>query len=96
MFHQHWFGVKLEFVCSLCCITSVEQSVINSTTEDIEKIKAKIAAESLTCLHCHAPLGHGTDVDVVITPGTPEYLESQGFVIPTKQMPQGRKKSDRK
>lgn len=96
MFHQHWFGVKLEFVCSLCCITSVERAVINSTTADIEKIKAKIETESLTCLHCHAPLGRGTDVDVSIVPGTPEYLKSQGFVIPTKQMPQHRKKNDRK
>ena len=96
MFHPYWFGVKLEFVCSLCCITSVERDVVNSTTEDIEKIKAKINAQSLMCLHCGAPLGHGTDVDVAILPGTPEYLQSQGFVIPTKQMPQGRKKSDRK
>ena len=95
-FHQFWFGVKLEYVCSLCCITSVDKLVLNSTTPDIEKIKAKIESQSLSCLHCAAPLGHETDVDVQIVSGIPEYLRSLGFQIPTVPISSGRKKNDRK
>lgn len=91
-FHPYWFGVKLEYVCSLCCITSVNRGVMNAPTNDVEIIKRKIDRESLLCLHCGAPLGHGTEVDANIVGGTPEYLRGLGFEIPTE--PKRRKKSD--
>jgi len=94
-FHPHWFGVKLEYVCSLCCITSVEMAVINSKTEDLDKIKSRIDRESLSCQHCKAPLGHGTEVDVKIVNGTPEYLKSLGFQIPIIPLSQRRKGTDK-
>ncbi len=94
-FDPYWFGVKLEYVCSLCCITSVEMAVINSPTNDLEKVKARIHRESLSCQHCKAPLGHGTEVDVKMVAGTPEYLKSLGFQIPTVPLSPRRKKTDR-
>lgn len=93
-FHPYWFGVKLEYVCSLCCITSVERLLVNSPTEDHEKIRARIERESLSCLHCEAPLGHGTDVDIGILAGTPEYLKSLGFQIPDAPLSGRHKKTD--
>jgi hypothetical protein len=96
MAHQYWYGLEWQFVCSLCCITSVEKAVINSTTNDTDKIKASINRQSLTCLHCSAPLGHGTDVDVKIVPGTPEYLQSLGFALPTEEQIRRRNGSNKK
>jgi hypothetical protein len=84
MFHPYWFGVKLEYVCSLCCITSVEMHLVNSTTDDLGKIRARIEQESLSCQHCGAPLGRGTEVDLGLLAGTLEYLQSVGFQIPDK------------
>ena len=32
MYKKFWFGVKVEFVCFSCCITSIVKDVMNSTT----------------------------------------------------------------
>lgn len=81
-YHPFWFGVRLELVCPLCCITSVKMGVINWPTDHIENVKARIDRESLSCPHCKAPFAHEAEVDVAIVPGTPEYLRTLGFQIP--------------
>lgn len=92
-YHPFWFGVRLEFVCSLCCITSVKMGIINWPSDDIEKVKSRIDRKSVSCVHCKAALGHGTSVDVAIVPGTPEYLETIGFQIPAVRRSQRDKQS---
>jgi hypothetical protein len=91
MAHPYWFGVKVEFVCMSCCITSIERDAINSTTNYFNKLKAKIDAQRRRCQHCSAPLADGSDVDVQIVPGTRESLFRQGFSVP--ELP-GDKRSD--
>ena len=81
-FHPFWFGVRLEFECSLCCITSVKMRVINWPTDHIENVKARINRKSLSCPHRKAPFPHEAEVDVAIVPGTPEYLRTLGFQVP--------------
>ena len=93
MAHPYWFGVKREYVCSLCCITSVQMLLVNSTTQDHSVILEKLKAGSLSCLHCSAPIGPDTDVDVGLLEGTPEYLKSLGFQFPNTE---DRKRSDNK
>lgn len=44
MAHKYWFGVKVEFVCMSCCITSIERDAVNSTTDDFFTLKARIDA----------------------------------------------------
>jgi hypothetical protein len=82
MAHPYWFGVKVEFVCMSCCITSIEKDAINSTTNDFEKLRASINSQVRRCQYCKAPLADGVDVDVQIVPGTRESLFRLGFSVP--------------
>jgi hypothetical protein len=82
MAHPYWFGVKIEFVCMSCCLTSIETDAINSTTEDFSKLQAKIGSQPHRCQHCHTPAADGTDVDVKIVPGSRESLFRLGFAVP--------------
>jgi hypothetical protein len=82
MAHPYWFGVKVEFVCMSCCITSIERDAINSTTDDLQKLRARIDTAPRRCQHCKAPLADGVDVDVRSVRGTREDLFRQGFAVP--------------
>jgi hypothetical protein len=82
MAHDYWFGVKFEFVCPSCCITSIEKDAINSPTEDFFKLKATIDGLPRRCQHCKTPLAEGTDFDVQIVPDTRESLFRLGFAVP--------------
>lgn len=82
MAHPYWFGVKVEFVCMSCCITSIERDAINSTTEDFAKLKARIDSQPRRCQHCGTTLADRSDVDVQIVPGTRESLFRLGFHVP--------------
>lgn len=82
MAHPYWFGVKVEFVCMSCCITSVEKDAINSTTNDFLKLRAEIDRLPRRCQHCKTPLADGVDVDVQIVADTRESLFRQGFAVP--------------
>lgn len=81
-FHSFWFGVRLEFECSLCRITS-EVGIMNSPIDDTKKGESWDQSRVPFMPHCKAPLGHGTEVDVATVPGTSEYLKTIGFQIPT-------------
>lgn len=91
MAHPFWFGVKVEFVCMSCCLTSIERDAINSTTDDFFKLKAKIDSLPRRCQHCKTSLADGVEVDVQIVPGTRESLFRLGFAVP--EMP-GDQQSD--
>jgi hypothetical protein len=82
MAHPYWFGVKVELVCMACCITSIEKNAVNSNTDDMAKIKAKIESQPLRCLHCGEPLQDGVEVDLQIVADTRESLFRQGFAVP--------------
>jgi hypothetical protein len=82
MYHLYWFGAKVEFMCTKCCVTSVWRDAVNSTTEDFSKLKAKIVSQPQHCQYCKTELEDGQDVDIQIVPGTPEYLRGLGFVLP--------------
>jgi hypothetical protein len=79
MAHPYWFGVKWEFVCNLCCLTTIEKQIINSTTDDIGKLQTSINRQSLVCPNCEVPIARETEVDVRIIPGSKEYLASLGY-----------------
>ncbi len=82
MYKKFWFGVKVEFVCFSCCITSIVKDVMNSTTEELATLQKAIASTPQKCQHCQTPLADGAEVDVQIVPGTPESLKNLGFPVP--------------
>jgi hypothetical protein len=85
MGHQYWFGVKVEFMCPSCCVTSIERDTLNSTTNDFFKLKSAIDRQIRRCQYCAVVLPDGTDVDVQIVPGTLESLIAQGFQDPRER-----------
>jgi hypothetical protein len=92
--HPYWFGVQLEYVCSVCGKASLDLGVINSPTDDIETVRSRIDVEFLSCHSCKAPIRHGIGVDARIVPGTPEFLKNLGFPVPSVSPLQRRKGTD--
>jgi hypothetical protein len=82
MAHPYWFGIKVEFTCQICGITSIEKDAINSTTEDFSKLQAKIGSQPHRCQNCGNPTPDGADVDVLIHPDSRESLFRLGYAVP--------------
>jgi len=82
MYHPYWFGVKVEFMCEKCGVTSIWRDVINSSTEDFDKLQSTIDSQHQRCRYCEGELQDGADVDIQIVPGTPEYLRGLEFPVP--------------
>jgi hypothetical protein len=79
---KYWYGVKCEYVCNLCCITTIDLAAMHSSTRDMNLLKTCVDRQSLKCHYCDIPIAIGTDIDVNIVSGTLEQLRSEGYPVP--------------
>jgi hypothetical protein len=82
MTHQFWFKVTYTFTCPSCHKISTEKVAANSTTNDLEKLKASVNRQSLACQLCGTSLSDGVEISVDIPGDTLESLKLQGLSLP--------------
>lgn len=78
--HPYWFGVSIAFTCGRCKHANNIKIVLNSPTDNPNKINALLGSLGLGCEQCQSLLTLGTQVKCEVTQGTLESLKSLGFV----------------
>jgi len=76
---QYWFEVTVSFTCPKCGKLSSEKMFVNSSTQDPNKINAKINAQSVKCRFCKTVPPDGTQISVKVLPTTLAQAKASGF-----------------